>query len=267
MHELAKICEESARLAGKILLDWRGRFWVREKARFDLVTEADLAAQEAIRGRILSSFADHGFLGEEDTEGSDPDHLTQYEYCWIVDPLDGTTNYVHGLKNYCTSIALLHEGQVVLGVVYAPEYGDCYTAIRGEGAFLNGQRLATSQVEQLDQSLIASGFSTNARAGSVEATVFLELLGRCQSIRRLGSAALNLCYLAAGQLDGYWALSVKPWDVAAGILLVEEAGGLVASPDGKPINIQRPQLVTAATSALQRELIKIIGNVMEMAED
>ena len=266
MHELAIVCEESARLAGKILLDWRGQFLVREKARFDLVTEADLAAQEAIREKILASFPDHAFLGEEDTSGSEANELLQYEYCWVVDPLDGTTNYVHGFKNYCTSIALLQRGQIILGVIYAPEFGDCYTAVRGGGAYLNGEKLATSQIKHLGQALIASGFAPNVGADSVEASIFLQLLGRSQSIRRLGSAALNLCYLAAGQLDGYWALSVKPWDVAAGLLLVEEAGGVVAAPDGGPVNIQSPQLVTTSTSALQGELREVINNVLRSRE-
>ncbi|MCH2127567.1 MAG: inositol monophosphatase [Pirellulaceae bacterium] len=258
MHDLAKVCEESARLAGKVLLDWRGRFLVQEKGRFDLVTEADVAAQKAIHGHIRASFPEHGFLGEEDTGAGNFENLPQQGYCWVVDPLDGTTNYVHGLKNYCTSVALCLDREVIVGAVFAPESNDCYTAIRNQGAWLNGDPIQVSGIQSLSESLVACGFAPGVTADSVEARVFLDLLDRTQSIRRLGSAALNLCYVAAGQLDAYWALSVKPWDVAAGLLVVAESGGILSAPEGGTVDLQHPRLISASTEALRQELSQII---------
>ena len=260
MHELAKVCVEAAKIGGQILLNWRGRFAVREKARFDLVTEADVAAQEAIRSHLLDAFPDHGFLGEEDSSHPPrPASGSGQGYCWIVDPLDGTTNYVHGLKNYCTSVALESENRVIVAAVFDPEANECYTAMLGQGAFLNQDRLKTTPVCTLKEALVAGSFPPFVQRDSVDVHTFLQFLERSQSIRRLGSAALNLCYLAAGRLDAYWAMHLKSWDMAAGMLIVQEAGGIVTAPDGGPVQLHCPQLVASATRPLHDEILTIIG--------
>ena len=264
MQELAKVCEDAARIGGGILLKWRGRFSVRNKARFDLVTEADLAAQEAIRKHLLHTYPDHGFLGEEvTTQNGNRQALSTHRFCWIVDPLDGTTNYVHGLKNYCTSVALHHEDQIVVAAVFDPDANECYTAMRGRGAFLNHRRVQTSPISVLDESLVAASFPPGARRDSADVRTFLQVLDRCQSVRRLGSAALNLCYVAAGRLDAYWAMNLEAWDMAAGSLLVEEAGGVISAPDSGPVQLDRPRLVASATRQLHDELLDVLGHVLK----
>ena len=262
MQELAKVCEEAARLGGQILLDWRGRFGVKEKGRFDLVTEADIASQLAIRRFVLDSFPDHGFLGEEDTvQPGDPNPLKKHEYCWIVDPLDGTTNYIHGMKDYCTSIALHCGGRIVVAAIFSPELGECFTAVENNGAFVNGTRLEVSSAEQLEESLVAGSFPPASTRESFDVQAFTEVLEQCRSIRRLGSAALNLCYVAAGRMDAYWAFNLKPWDMAAGYLLVEEAGGIVTTLDDGRIDIEQPRFIASATRPLHDELLKVFGEI------
>ena len=176
---------------------------------------------------------------------------------------------MHGLKNYCTSVALSRRGQIVVAAIYDPEADECFTAVRSAGALLNGRPLTVSNVGELGQALVASGFSPQVRSDSVEARIFLELLERCQSVRRLGSAALNLCYVAAGRLDAYWALNVKAWDVAAGWLLVEEAGGKVTAPEGGAVDLQKPRLVSSATESLHLELLSVLATTLggESTED
>ena len=264
MQELAKVCEEAAKIGGQVLLNWRGRFAVREKARFDLVTEADVAAQDAIRSHLLGVYPDHGFLGEEDISHlPHPTPESSQRNCWIVDPLDGTTNYVHGIKNYCTSVALRRENQIVVAAVFDPEANECYTASLGQGAYLNQDRLTSSAVDTLSEALVGGSFPPFVRRGSADVHTFLELLERSQSIRRLGSAALNLCYLAAGRLDAYWAMNLKSWDMAAGMLLIQEAGGIITAPDGGPVQLEYPQLVASATKPLHDEILAIVGQTLE----
>ncbi|PHR89481.1 MAG: inositol monophosphatase [Blastopirellula sp.] len=257
MSDYITTCEQAAREAGQVLLDWQGRFSVREKGRADLVTEADLAAQQTIQSIIQEKYPDHDFLGEEQDptqqESSDSD------FRWIVDPLDGTTNYVHGLANYSVSIALEHKGELIAGVVYDPVHDKCFQATKGGGAFLNGVALHVSGAEQLEESLVAASFAAGVDRDSQEIQQFIDVLIRCQAVRRLGSAALNLAYVAAGQLDAYWASSVKIWDVAAGVLLVQEAGGVVRAIGGGPLDLQTPRLAATSTEKLQQELQQTIG--------
>lgn len=254
MNRFAEVCECAAKAGGQILLDWLGRIQAREKAPRDLVTEADLASQRAIQEIVQDAFPEHQFLGEEeddDTYGR-PDEGPP---CWIVDPLDGTTNFVHQLPNFSVSVAVAQGNQPMAGCVYDPMMGECFLATRGGGATLNGQPLHTSNCEQLSDALVAFSFSANVARDSEEVARFLNVLGRCQALRRMGSAALNMCYLSAGRLDGYWATSVKAWDVAAGVLLVEEAGGLVSDIDGGQLDLTHPRFVAASTPVLHRELM------------
>ncbi len=185
------------------------------------------------------------------------------EFTWIVDPLDGTTNYVHGLDNYCVSVALRHRNEVVLGTVYDPSRDECYSAIKDQGAVLNGSRITTSDTARLEKALVAASFPARVQRDSAEVRRFLEVLYRCQALRRLGSAALNLCYVASGRLDAYWATTVKIWDVAAGTLIVREAGGVVTDLNGGPLNLDRPRFVSASNTTLHAELASVLELVQE----
>lgn len=248
-------CEAAARLAGDVLLDWRGRFAVRSKAPKDLVTEADVAAQEAISGYLADAFPDHDFLGEEST--SVTERTSPYQ--WIVDPLDGTTNYVHGFPHYCVSIALAKDDVPIVGTVFAPETSELFSAVLGQGATLNGKAISTSRVTSLAEALLVASFPAQVDRESVEVTRFLGMLDRCQSIRRLGAAALNLAYLGAGRLDGYWGATAYAWDVAAGILIATEAGAKVTNLVGGDFDIRDPQFIIASSEELHAELAPVIS--------
>jgi myo-inositol-1(or 4)-monophosphatase len=267
MPDFLAVALEAAHRGGAELLDWQSRFSPKEKGPKDLVTEADVASQKAIRDILLGAFPDHDFLGEEEAaervgRGLPAIPARGSEYRWIVDPLDGTANYVHRLQTYAVSIALQQRNELVLGVVYDPVSEECFTARRGEGALLNGLPLKTSACRRLDQAMIAVSFSSNVERGSIEITRFVEALHSCRSVRRLGSAALNLSYLAAGRLDAYWATSVHAWDVAAGFLLVEEAGGKITAIDGKMVDIESPQFLATANT----ELHELMLGVLQTAE-
>ncbi|HVX63556.1 MAG TPA: inositol monophosphatase family protein [Pirellulales bacterium] len=253
--EYKTVCERAARAGGAVLLDWAGRFAVREKGPADLVTEADLASQEAIQKILLDAFPDHGFLAEENCSiPSQKDGLR-----WIVDPLDGTTNYVHGLPVYAVSIALEQSGKLLAGTVYNPVAEECYVAAQGHGAELNGKPLRVSQTASLDQALVAASLPAKVRRDDPDIKDFLEVTLRCRAVRRMGSSALNLCYLAAGRFDAYWARSTKAWDIAAGLLMVREAGGVVSSLSGGEPDLADPQFVSACTPALHQEISQLLG--------
>jgi myo-inositol-1(or 4)-monophosphatase len=255
MSEYLEVCEKAARLGGKVLLDWAGRFATREKAPADLVTDADLASQEAIRKFLLGTYPTHDFLGEEG--GVSPKVASPYR--WIVDPLDGTTNYVHQFPNYCVSIALEHAGEMLVGVVFDPTTNECYKASRGGGAWLNDKRLSVSAIDDVSKALVAVSFPNKVTKGSPDIDDFVEVLIAAQATRRLGSAALNLCYLAAGRFDGYWATNTKIWDVAAALLIVREAGGLFTDIDGAPFRPDRPSFLSASTKRLHDQLRELLG--------
>lgn len=250
---LRETCEAAARAGAAVLLEWRGKIQVREKAPADLVTEADLASQQEIRRLVLGKYPDHNFVGEETEDVAGP---TESPFRWIVDPLDGTTNYVHGLAFYSVSIAVEHHGALIAGVVYDPERDECFSASRGGGAMCNGRKIGASTTTSLDQALLVTGFPPKTRADSPDVLRFGRMMEASRAIRRLGSAALNLCYVACGRVDAYWASSVKAWDIAAGVLIAEEAGALVTSLDGEPLDLWRPQILTASTMELHRALIE-----------
>lgn len=263
MTDFLSVCIDAAMTGGKVLLDWQDRFEAREKGPKDLVTEADVAAQEAIRAILLGAFPEHDFLGEEEAAerkaaGLPPIPPRRGEFRWIVDPLDGTANYVHKLQTFAVSIALERAGELVCGCVLDPIANECFTATKGEGAKLNGQPIRVSKCERVEQAMVAVSFSPNVPRGSIEITRFVEVLHAAQAVRRLGSAALNLCYIAAGRLDIYWATSVQAWDIAAGALMVREAGGIVTSIDGGPLDLERAELSASSTQPLHHEVMQLL---------
>lgn len=254
MSNYAKICEQAVRDAGAVVQGWIGRTEVRKKGLTDLVTQADFDSQETIRQIVLGAFPNHSFLGEEDEEGVGCEPVQDAEYRWIADPLDGTTNYVHHVSHYCVSLALERRGELLVAAVYDPNRQECFTATSGGGAYLNGRPIRTSNVTDLSDALAAVGFPHEMRLDSPDLLVFLEAAGHCQAIRRTGSTVLNLCYLAAGRFDLYWSYSAKIWDVAAGILLVQEAGGSVTSPTGGKFTLKEPHFLAAAGNRLHSKL-------------
>jgi myo-inositol-1(or 4)-monophosphatase len=249
------------------LLDWRKRFSVREKGPADLVTDADLASQEAIRRSIAAQFPTHRFVGEETPEaldliakmvaGTATDPQAD-DWTWVVDPLDGTTNYVHGLAQYAVSVALLHGAEIVAGCVYDPIAEECFTAEKGQGARRNGEPVGVSRTTALDQALVAVSFGAKVESDSPEIDEFLRILPRVQAFRRMGSAALNLCYVAAGRLDAYWSTSTKLWDIAAGELIVRESGGVMTAPDGQPLAPTEASFIAASTAELHRAMVDVL---------
>lgn len=253
MNGFLATAEEAVRAGGAVLVGMLGRAKVREKGPADLVTEADFESQATVRKIVLGAFPDHGFLGEEDHPSAGA-VLGDSGYRWIVDPLDGTTNFVHGVPHFCVSLALEHQGRLVVGAVYNPLTEECYLAESGKGARLNGKPISTSEVVDLSHSLAGVGLPSVVDSSSPDLRMFNQALGACQAIRRTGSAALNLCYVAAGRFDVAWNYSTKIWDVAAGALMIEEAGGSIESPDGGKFDTHQGQLFSAANGALMDQL-------------
>lgn len=235
VSEFLPVAVEAARSAGQLLREALGgeRHITYKGSPTNLVTEMDRRAELLIVGRLLQAFPDHGLLGEEGGErpGRSP-------YRWVIDPLDGTTNYAHGLPVYAVSIALERAGVIELGVGYDPSRDECFVAERGAGATLNGKPLAVSGTTELGESLLATGFPYDIRtAAQTNLPEWAALSVRTHAVRRLGSAVLDLCYVAAGRFDGFWELRLGPWDVAAGGLIVLEAGGSVTDVAGGPWRI------------------------------
>ncbi len=236
--------QEAARRAADVLEQWRSRFRVQEKGRFDLVTDADVASQQSIREFLSRRFPHHDFLGEED-KSAKARPPSDAPPTWIVDPLDGTTNYVHDCPFYSVSIGLQIAGELVVGVVYDPPHQELFRAAKGQGAWLGDQRLSTSRIDRLENSLLATGLPANLR-GREKLLDWWRYFGlRTQAIRRTGSTALNLAYIAAGRFDGYWAFDNYAWDVAAGVVLVREAGGIVTNVDGSPFDPYTPDAMAS----------------------
>ena len=235
---------------------------IQKKGLIDLVTEADVAVEQDIRARVARHFPGHVFLGEEQSQSAS---AGESPFRWIVDPIDGTTNFVHGLPLFCVSIALEIEGRVDVGVVYAPIADELFTTERGEGARLNGHRIHVTGEAALIDALLVTGFPPQARdAQDEQLVIFGEFLSRARAVRRLGSAALDLAYVAAGRFDGFWERSLHGWDVAAGALLVEEAGGRVTGFSGGSFDPFGGELL-ASNGALHPQLVSILGDVRRHA--
>jgi len=244
--------EAVAREAGALLVDASGKVAAREKGPSDLVTDADIASQRLIAGRIAEAYPGHAILAEEEGLVADPANASR----WVVDPLDGTINFAHGFPFWSVSIALEVRGRIVVGVVHDPVAGTTFSAARGGGAHRDGDALRVSRVDSLRTSLIGAGLPTQfARDADRQSALFRSLSSDTHSVRRTGSTALNLAFLAAGGFDLYYTTSVHPWDFAAGVLLVEEAGGRVTAIDGSPYRLDRPTLL-ASNSLIHDEALR-----------
>jgi len=253
---------EAARLAGNDLIrmsDLTNR--ITKKGEIDLVTEADLRSEKTLIDFLSKRFPEDGILSEESAGQTGRSGRT-----WILDPLDGTINYAHGFPFYAVSIALEAEGNIVLGLVSNPVSGEVFEAVQGGGAYLRGARLQVSQTEVLNDALLGTGFPYNIRREPDPVLRrFRDLILRARGVRRAGSAALDLCFVAAGRLDGFWEENLNPWDTAAGILLVREAGGLVTSFQGAPYRPRKDRTVAAANPALHRALMDVLYRGEEAA--
>jgi len=252
MLEFLQAAEEAARRAGHVLRAWSSKFTVREKSRSNLVTEADFAAQQTIHDFLRGRYPQHGFHGEEGLNEVRPES----PYRWIVDPLDGTTNYVHGFPYFCVSIGLEFENRMVVGAVFDPTRDEMFLAAKGSGATLNRRPLHGSGVNELSQAMVVASLPVATDPDDVAVRRFLKMLSHAQTVQRTGSAALNLAYMAAGRLDAFWSSSLKPWDMAGGVVLVEEAGGMVTRIDGGPFHVDEPNLLASNGSLIHQELIR-----------
>ena len=231
-------------------------FSVNKKGTIDLVTEVDLECERMCRAVLAERFPDHDILAEELSSG--PAQVASSRYRWVFDPLDGTTNYAHGLPVFCASLALEIDGQAVAGAVYDPTRKELFTAERGAGAFLNGTRLQVSETGALLDALLVTGFPYDVHQKLQPLiAMFGAFLGQARAVRRLGSAALDLCYVAAGRFDAFWEQSLRPWDVSAGALIVEQAGGRITGMDGTRFDPAAAHLV-ASNGRIHQAMLRVI---------
>jgi len=244
-----------ARDAGRLLRDRMGtRLDVTHKGAIDLVTDVDLASEQLIRDAIATHYPRHQVLAEE----GGLNEVTS-EYRWIVDPLDGTTNYAHGYPVFCVSIALEHRGEVALGVVYDPMRDELFSAERGAGAALNNRPIRVSQTSELIRSILSTGFPYDITTSSLNnLDHWANFAMNAQALRRDGAAAIDLCYVGCGRFDGFWELNLGAWDVAAGALIVEEAGGRVSDFAGNRFSVYKPEAL-ASNGLIHQRMIDVLA--------
>ena len=256
MHPMLNIAVRAARKAGSIInrstLDGSG-LEVRAKRPNDFVTKVDHAAEAAILEIVRKSYPDHAVLAEESgaAEG-------KAEYQWIIDPLDGTTNFIHGFPQYCVSIAIRRRGELAHGVIYDPNRNELFTASKGGGAYLNDRRIRVSKCLRLGDALVGTGFPFREGARiDLYSNQLKNIMQKCAGVRRAGAAALDLAYVACGRLDAFWELGLSPWDMAAGALMIQEAGGLVADLRGEAGYLDSGE-ICAATPKVFVELLALL---------
>jgi myo-inositol-1(or 4)-monophosphatase len=257
---MLEIAIEAAVEAGKYLkanIDNIQHIEQKDGQETNLVTEIDKRSEQMIIERIKHDFPDHDFLCEETGK-----HNIKSEYRWIIDPLDGTVNYTHGLPLFCVSIGLEYKGTIQLGVVYDPSTNELFTAERGKGTYLNRERLQVTKTNKLIESMLVTGFPYNVKENPDHAIEhFKNFLMEAQAIRRLGSAALDICYVAAGRFDGFWEVNLHPWDIAAGVLILLEAGGMWTDFHGLQTNVYNPQML-ASNGSIHQEMVRVLKKAM-----
>lgn len=256
MHPMLNTAVKAARRGAAIInrasFD-TDRLQITEKQHKDFATEVDQAAEQAIIEILLKAYPDHAILAEE--SGASANLHDENEYVWIIDPIDGTTNFMHGFPHYCISIALQHRGVITQGVIYDPNRNDLFTATKGSGAYLNEKRLRVTKHDRLANALVCIGFA-NRPAQTLDQYIQIQrlLIERAQSVRNFGSAALDLAYLAAGRIDGFCLKGLKPWDIAAGALMVTEAGGIVADFMGESDYLHKGDIIAASPKIFSQML-------------
>ena len=257
MGEYAAALEEARRIAaeaGDLLRGFYARSGeVRFKGEVNLVTDADTASQDLIHDRLSRAFPGHDFLAEEGLE-----RLSGSDFRWVFDPLDGTTNFAHRLPVFCVSIGLEHRGVLACGVVFNPMSGEMFWAERGEGAFLDGRPVRVSEIAELGKALVATGFPYDLRTTRTNVAPHERFLLRSQAVRRCGSAAIDLCYVACGRFDGFWEFQLNPWDTAAGAVIAAEAGGRITDFRGRPVDIYHPE-VLASNGLIHEAMLEVLG--------
>lgn len=265
-------CEKELRVAKQLAVDAgklvkklaSGQLEIKFKGPVDLVTKADVESEKLIINQIKENFPGHAILSEEAEQDQAKEALKyntsgQAEYLWLIDPLDGTTNYAHGFSVYAVSIALAHQGEIVVGVVYEPNLAELFTAAKGGGAYLNDKPISVSKISELNKSLLATGFPYNLRKRPKEVLGYFDAFTlRAQGVRRAGAAAVDLCQLACGRFDGFWELGLKPWDTAAGKLIVSEAGGKLTKFDSSPFDIWTPEVV-ATNGLIHEQMLEVLN--------
>jgi myo-inositol-1(or 4)-monophosphatase len=254
MKDFLTVASEAARAAGALLrANIKGKREIAYKGEINLVTEMDKLSEQTVVNTLLASFPDHGVIAEEEAM-----IRNDSGYLWVIDPLDGTTNYAHGYPCFSVSLALEHQGEVIVGVVYDPMRDELFSAQKGQGASLNGSAITVSNADTLIKSLLATGFPYDRKVSEKNnLNYFHDLLMASQEVRRDGSAALDLCSVAAGRFDGFWELKLKPWDVAAGILIVREAGGVVSDFSGAPSSIHHDEIV-ASNGKIHQAMLEVL---------
>ncbi|MEX0701936.1 MAG: inositol monophosphatase family protein [Planctomycetales bacterium] len=239
--------------AARVLDDWSRRFTVSEKSPANLVTEADFESQRAIHELLRARYPEHRFLGEEGLSDEGP-----APYRWIIDPLDGTSNYVHGFPYYAVSIGVEHEGELIAGVILDPTRKELFAAARGRGATLNGEPIRPSRAERLNEALVMVSLPVAVKPGHPAVERFVRTMSAAQATQRTGSAALNLAYTACGRIDAFFSTSLRPWDMAAGALIVREAGGRVSQIGGGTFDVEAPDILATNGTALHEELRQLL---------
>ena len=246
---------KTVRKAGALLTDQSAIRNIWAKSETDFVTNVDVTVQETLKAQLASLAPEIQFMGEE----QDNSRLDWHRPCWILDPVDGTTNLIHSFQHSAISLALAEGGQIVFGVVYNPYSGECFTARRGQGAFCNGSPIRVSGADRLEDSLLCAGTVPGRRELADKAFCQMRnLYNVCQDIRRTGCASLDLCWVACGRLDGYVELFLQPWDYAAGLLIVNEAGGRITAPDGSPLSLCQGGPLLASNGKLHAALQSLL---------
>ena len=258
MPSFLETSAEIARESGALLATYFERRVAFElKGEYDLVTEADRASERLVVERLRSHFPSHSIVAEEGGG-----HTGTSEYCWYVDPLDGTTNFAHGFPMYNVTMALTQAGQLINGVIFDPMRNEMFSCERGSGAYLNNRRIRVSKVARVEDALVATGFPSRKRHENVNVHFYYQLAMISHGVRRAGSAALDLAYVASGRLDAFWEFGLKPWDMAAGILLIEEAGGKCSDMQGGPVDIRGPHLLTD-NGLIHQPMLELFGEIFK----